>query len=258
MTGGLDWYKAYRTARTPCTWTPTCRRLAGMVLAKSEPDGRDRWWPARMVLQSRRAQPRSELLCSPKSQSRHAKWLRSLAPRHTTKAELPSRFVFALPSSNVVTVFIEGQFLRCRTLAAALSRSMALITAGAVVDVIAHISMFRIGLGLGMASCASKQRIVGWVGVTGGTHALRPTVIAREPGVVEGCSLPRTGGVTGLAGRREVRSCVVRIGRGLVVGLMTGVAIRRNRGVVVVHVTAGTGHGGVLASERERRIAVIE
>ncbi len=211
-----------------------------------------------MVLPSRRAQPRSELLCSPKSQSRHAKWLGSLGPRHTTKAELPGRFVFVLPSSNVATVFIEGQILPYQALAAALSGSMALITVGAVVNVVPHIPMFRIGLGLGMATCASEQRIVGWVGVTGGTHAFRPAMIAREPGVVEGCSLPRTGGVTGLAGRREVRSCVVRIGRGLVVGLVTGVAIRRNRGVVVVHVTAGTGHGGVLASERERRIAVIE
>ena len=35
VTGGLDWYKAYRTARTPCTLTPTCCRLAGIVLAKS-------------------------------------------------------------------------------------------------------------------------------------------------------------------------------------------------------------------------------
>lgn len=118
--------------------------------------------------------------------------------------------------------------------------------------------MLRIGLGLGMATGASEQRIVGWVGVTGGTHAFRPAMIAREPGVVERCSLPRTGGMAGLAGGREVRSRVVRIGRGLVVGLVTGVAIRRNRRVIVVHMAAGTGHGGVLAGKRKRRIAVIE
>lgn len=135
---------------------------------------------------------------------------------------------------------------------------MALVAIGAVVNVIPHTSMFRIGLGLDVATRAGEQGVVGRVGVTGGTHAFRPTMVGREPGVVERCSLPRTGVVTSQAGSREVRRRVVRIGRGLIGGLVTGIAICRNRRVVVVHVTTGASDGGVLAGERERSIVVIE
>ena len=91
-----------------------------------------------------------------------------------------------------------------------------------------------------------------------GTHAVGIAMVGREPGVIEGRSLPGGGGVTRLAGGREIRRRMIWIGRGLIVGFVTGKAIRRNRGVVVVHVTAGAGDGGVLAGERERRIVVIE
>jgi hypothetical protein len=135
---------------------------------------------------------------------------------------------------------------------------MALVAVGAVVNVIPHTLMLRIRLALGMATRATKYRVVGWVGVTSRTHAIRPAMVGREPSVVERCSLPRIGAVTGLAGRREIRCCVVRIGRGLIVGLVTGIAICRNRRVVIVHVTTGASDGGVLAGERERSIVVIE
>lgn len=135
---------------------------------------------------------------------------------------------------------------------------MALIAVDAVVNVVAHALMLRIGLALAMATRASKYGVVGGVGVASGTHAIRIAMVGWEPGVIEGRSLPGSGGVTGLAGSREVRRRVIWIGRGLIVGLVTGIAIRRNRGVVVVHVTTGTGYARVSASKGECGVVVIE
>lgn len=118
--------------------------------------------------------------------------------------------------------------------------------------------MILIGPALGMASRASEDRVVGRVGVTGGTHAIRSTMVGREPSVIESGALPRIGVVTGLAGSWKIRRCVVRIRRGLIVGLVTGIAVRRNRSVVGVHVTTGAGDRCVLAGERERCVVVIE
>jgi hypothetical protein len=135
---------------------------------------------------------------------------------------------------------------------------MALVAIRAVVNVVAHTVMIRIGLALGMATRASKYGVVGWVGVTGGAHAIGSAMVRRKPGVIEGRPLPRSGGVTGLAGRGEVRRRMVRIGRGLIVSFVAGIAVRRDRGVVVVYVTTGASDRGVLARKRERRIVVVE
>jgi len=135
---------------------------------------------------------------------------------------------------------------------------MTLVAVNAVVNVVAHTLMLGIGLALAVAIGTSKYGVVGRVGMASGAHAIRVAVVSGEPGVIEGRSLPRSGGVTGLAGRGESRRCVVRIGRGLIVSLVTGVAICRNRGVVVVHVTVGASHGGVRTRERKGSVVVIE
>lgn len=83
-------------------------------------------------------------------------------------------------------------------------------------------------------------------------------MVGREPGVVEGRTCPRRSGVAGLAGRRETGCRVVGVSGGLVIGLMTGEAISRNRGVIVVHVAAGAGDRRVLAGQGESGVAVVE
>jgi len=64
--------------------------------------------------------------------------------------------------------------------------------------------------------------------------------------------------VAGLTGGWEAGARMVRIGRGLVIGLVTGEAVGRDRGVVVIHVATGAGHGSVFAGQRKCSGAVIE
>lgn len=64
--------------------------------------------------------------------------------------------------------------------------------------------------------------------------------------------------MAGLAGGWETGRRVIRIGGSVVVGLMTAITSRWQGRVVVVHVAAGAGHGGVRASQRESRVVVIE
>ena len=82
-----------------------------------------------------------------------------------------------------------------------------------------------------------------------GANSSRVAVVGWEPGVVERRSRPRRRGVAGLARGRETRSRVIRIRRGLIVALVTGEAVGRDRCVVVVYVATGAGHGGVLAGQ---------
>jgi len=118
--------------------------------------------------------------------------------------------------------------------------------------------MVRVSLGFAMANGAGEDRVVRGVGMARGTDSSRIAVVGWEPGVVEGCSRPRGCGVAGLAGGRETCRRVIGIGGGLVIGLVTGEAVGRYRCVVVVHVTTGTGHGGVLAGQRERSVVVVK
>ncbi len=64
--------------------------------------------------------------------------------------------------------------------------------------------------------------------------------------------------MAGLAGCRETGGRMVRIGRGLVIRLVAGIAVGRNRCVVIVHVAIGASHGGVGPGEREGGVVVIE
>lgn len=55
--------------------------------------------------------------------------------------------------------------------------------------------------------------------------------------VIEHRTRPRGGGVAGLAGRREARGCMIWISRSVPICLVASVAVGRQRGVVVVHMT---------------------
>ena len=91
-----------------------------------------------------------------------------------------------------------------------------------------------------------------------GANASGIAVVGWEPGVVERRARPCCRGVAGLASGWETGRRVIRIRGGLVVALVTGEAVSRNRRVVVVHVATGAGHGRVLAGQRKRGGAVIE
>lgn len=65
-------------------------------------------------------------------------------------------------------------------------------------------------------------------------------MIGWEPGVIESRSQPASRVVASRASSRETRRCVVRVVGAVVVGLMARVAVRGNRGVVVVNVALRT------------------
>ena len=135
---------------------------------------------------------------------------------------------------------------------------MALVAIRAAIYVATNATVVGVGLGLGMAIRARKDRIVRGIRMASGANSTGITMIGWEPCVVERRSGPSCGGVTGLAGGRETGRGVIRIGGGLVVGLVTGEAIGRNRSVVVVHMATGAGHRGVFAGQGEWRVVVIE
>jgi len=94
--------------------------------------------------------------------------------------------------------------------------------------------------------------------VTRGAHAIRISMVRREPGVIESRIQPVRGGVARVASCRESGRRMVRIGRTLVVPLVARVAIRRYRRVVVVHVAIRAGRCCVRAGQRKRRVVVIK
>ena len=83
-------------------------------------------------------------------------------------------------------------------------------------------------------------------------------MVGWEPGVIESCSLPRTGVVAGLAGGREVCRRVVRVRGALVFGPVAGIAVGRHGRVVVVDVAAGANHAGMFAGEGKCGVVVIK
>jgi hypothetical protein len=72
-------------------------------------------------------------------------------------------------------------------------------------------------------------------------------VIHWEPGVIESRAQPTGGGVTGGTRRGEPGRHVIRIVRCLVVSFVAAETVGGDCRVVVVHVTACTGHGCVRA-----------
>ena len=135
---------------------------------------------------------------------------------------------------------------------------MALVAIHAVVHVTADVAMIAIRVRLGVAVRALEDVVVGRICMTGRADPVGVTVIHREPRVIEGCSQPTRGRVTGGASGREPRGHVIRIVRALVIHLMTAEAVGGHRGVVVVHMTASTRDGRVLPSQGEARVVVVE
>jgi len=135
---------------------------------------------------------------------------------------------------------------------------VALVAVDAVVDVSAHALVTRIGLTLGMTIRTLEYEVVTGISVAGGTHASRVAMIGRPPGMVEGRSSPRRGGMTRLAGCGETGSDMIRVRSGLIDRFMTGIAVCGYGRVIVVNVTICTGHRGVCSGQRERCVVVIE
>ena len=118
--------------------------------------------------------------------------------------------------------------------------------------------MVLVGLRLQVTSCAREDGVVRRICVTGSAHSISSAVVRGEPSVVERGSRPRRRGVARLAGGGKSCRGMVRVGRILIVRFVTGVAIGRDRCVVVVHVAICAGHRGMCARERESRVVVIE
>ncbi len=98
---------------------------------------------------------------------------------------------------------------------------------------------------------ALKHAVVIWIAMAGRAHTICPAVVHGEVRVIEGGVQPSAGRVAGRAARWETRRDVVGIRGSLIVGSMATVTVRRQRRVVIVHMTVRAGHGGVRARERE-------
>ena len=96
-----------------------------------------------------------------------------------------------------------------------------------------------------------KHAVVVRIGMAGRAHSICSPVAHREVRVIEGGVQPGAGRVTGRATGREAGRHVVGIRGSLIVGSMATVTVRRQRRVVIVHMTIRAGHGGVRARERE-------
>lgn len=83
-------------------------------------------------------------------------------------------------------------------------------------------------------------------------------MVGGEIGVIESRVQPGGGVVTGRTGGWELGRRVIRVRGVVVIRLVTGIAIRRHRGVVVVHVTTVTGNRNVRAGQRECGVVVIK
>ena len=137
---------------------------------------------------------------------------------------------------------------------------MALIAIHAVVNVPTNIGMIEIRrIIVAMTTGALEHGVVARIRVAGGTNTIRVPMVCGEVRVVECGSGPCGRRMASITGRREASRCVVRIRGPVVVRLMTSVAIRGQRRVVVVHVALRAGHvRRVISRQREGRRVVIE
>ena len=143
---------------------------------------------------------------------------------------------------------------------------MALIAVDAVVDIARDVVVVEVvGVVPSVAPGALKNRVVVRVGVAGGAHVVRVTVVRRERrvlSVVEGRAGP-TGRVMAVLarGREELGLCRVSgVRRIVVVRLMASDASSRQRCVVAVDVTIATlpGRHEVRTGKGEGGLVVIE
>ena len=82
---------------------------------------------------------------------------------------------------------------------------MAVVAIHAVIDVAANTLVSSVGVRLGMAVGALENAVIARIGVAGGTHAIRSTMIGRKPCVIERGIEPTSGRVTSGAGRGKSR-----------------------------------------------------
>lgn len=134
---------------------------------------------------------------------------------------------------------------------------VALIAVRAVIDIARHTLVLLVGLRLAVTNSAGKHRVVRWIRVAVAARTC-PSVFHGEPGVVEHSSLPGIRGMAGLASGGESSSLVVRVRGVVVILLVTGITIRRNVYVIVVHMALVAGHGSVRTSEGENCFTVIK
>ena len=137
---------------------------------------------------------------------------------------------------------------------------MALITINAIIYITRIALMSSVGLSLGMTIGALENHVVVRIRVAGRAHTVSVPVSHWEPGMVEGCPRPCSCVVARRAGGRKNgwRRFMNWIRGAVVVCLVTTVAGRRKRGVVVIYVTTGAGHLNVEASQREDCRVVIK
>jgi len=141
---------------------------------------------------------------------------------------------------------------------AASAVAVALVAIHAVVNVSADIPVFRIGVRFCVAIGALENAVVTGVGMASRADSIGVAMIGREPGVIEGRTQPTGRRVATRAGSWESCGNVVRVVRALVVEFVAAVTIRRQRCVVIVHVTIGASDGSVRAGQREGGVVVVE
>jgi len=119
-----------------------------------------------------------------------------------------------------------------------------------------------VGLVTGDAGRAGQAVIIVDVTIRASTrrHGMRTSQRKSYTGVVEGRVQPVGGVMTGVAGLREVRADVVRIGRALEILQVAVDAGRAGQAVIVVDVAIGTDarRNRMQAGERESRVVVVE
>ena len=137
---------------------------------------------------------------------------------------------------------------------------MALVTVRAVVDIPTNIGMIEIRcIVIAMTTGALEHGVVARIRVAGGTDTIRVTVIRWEVRVVERGSGPAGRGVARIASRRETSGLVIGIRGPGVIRLVTAIAGRWQRRVVVVHVALRAGDvRRMISRQRECRGVVIE
>ena len=137
---------------------------------------------------------------------------------------------------------------------------VALVAVHAVVDIPTNVGMLEIGCVIvAVATGALEHGVVARVRVAGCANTVCVAVIRREVSVIERGSGPAGRGVAGIASRREASGLVIGIRGPVVIRLVTSIAGRWQRRVVVVHVALHAGHvRRVISRQRESRRVVIE
>ena len=135
---------------------------------------------------------------------------------------------------------------------------MAGIAIHAEVDVAAHAAMIVVSWAFRVTIRALKYAVVARVAVACRAHTIGSPVIHGEVRVIESGVQPAGRGVARSATGREACGHVVGIRRCLIVGAVAPITIRRQRRVIVVHVTVGAGHVGMRTGQREPCIVVVE